>query len=136
MVLSVGSPFRTLNTVKAGRISVTRKTEGFVEVISKKIRFSLVLTSSKGLKKEVHGALAQLASAPHWQCGGHQFESDMLHHYGSVVQLVRTSRCQREGRGFESLQSRQPIEPRCYSGKCEGRAHCGLCVEKSVAVPR
>lgn len=29
------------------------------------------------------GALAQLARAPRWQRGGHQFESDMLHKKGT-----------------------------------------------------
>ena len=29
------------------------------------------------------GALAQLARVPHWQCGSHRFESDMLHQAGT-----------------------------------------------------
>ena len=46
-------------------------------------------------KIHLFGALAQLARAPHLQCGGHRFESDMLHHgkiylfRGVVAQLVR-----------------------------------------------
>ena len=27
-----------------------------------------------------HGVLAQLARAPHWQCGGQEFKSPILHH--------------------------------------------------------
>ena len=28
-----------------------------------------------------HGVLAQLARAPHWQCGGQEFKSPILHHW-------------------------------------------------------
>ena len=31
--------------------------------------------------KKQHGVLAQLARAPHWQCGGQEFESPILHHF-------------------------------------------------------
>lgn len=45
-----------------GRVAIFR--------VESKLRFALLF-----------GALAQLARAPHWQCGGHRFESDMLHHF-------------------------------------------------------
>jgi hypothetical protein len=40
----------------------------------------LVRESNFKYNTPVRGALAQLARAPHLQCGGHRFEPDMLHH--------------------------------------------------------
>ncbi len=35
-----------------------------------------------------HGALAQLARAPHWQCGGQGFKSLMLHHFFALKSKI------------------------------------------------
>ena len=45
--------------------------------------------------------------APALQAGGHRFEPYCFHHYGPVVQLVRTLACHARGQGFESPSGRQ-----------------------------
>ena len=54
------------------------------------------------------GALAQLARVPHWQCGSHRFESDMLHQAGTKQTALSFFCGQARGRliGVPSLSKR------------------------------
>ena len=71
-----------------------------------------IITSVAGKKPSEHGewehSSAGRASA--LQAEGHRFEPYCSHHFGPVVQLVRTLACHARGRGFESHPGRQLVK--------------------------
>ena len=63
------------------------------------------------------------------QAEGHRFEPYCFHHYGPVVQLVRTLACHARGQGFESPSGRQ-------SSVFRGFASVAQLVEQGTENPR
>ena len=51
------------------------------------------------------------------QAEGHRFEPYCSHHYGLVVQLVRTLACHARGRGFEPHPGRHILPLKKFKGK-------------------
>ena len=67
--------------------------------------YSISFESESNEQKKWEHSSAGRASA--LQAEGHRFEPYCSHHFGPVVQLVRTLACHARGRGFESHPGRQ-----------------------------
>ena len=63
--------------------------------------------------------LSSAGRASALQAGGHRFEPCSSHHFGLVVQLVRTPACHAGGRRFKSVRGRHFFCPCSSVGRAE-----------------
>ena len=74
--------------------------------MTRKAKSSILSHVSERLTK---WSLSSAGRASALQAGGHRFEPYSDHHFGPVVQLVRTLACHARGRRFEPVPGRQKL---------------------------
>ena len=82
--------------------------------------YSISFESESNEQKKWEHSSAGRASA--LQAEGHRFEPYCSHHFGPVVQLVRTLACHARGRGFESHPGRHLVYNKICLCSSVGRA--------------